>query len=81
MLTLNTNHLSSSENTEIVMPPQIWSLGEFFLPCACLRNTAFIKLCVCFQELKEKKQTEEAENGEEAAANGKTVRDPSCSSA
>lgn len=31
------------------------------------------------QELKDKKQTEEAENGEDAAANGKTVRTRSCS--
>lgn len=32
------------------------------------------ELCVCSQELKEKKQTEEAENGDgDTAANGKTV--------
>lgn len=39
----------------------------------------FINVFVCVQELKDKKQTEEAENGEDAAANGKTVRTCSCS--
>lgn len=42
----------------------------FFLMIQFIIN----ELCVCSQELKEKKQTEEAENGDgDTAANGKTV--------